>query len=58
MYVPVPESNELTSYGLAISLAYPSGEEGDNSSIKWFLPAFATLRGRGEGVGTQWPVLA
>jgi hypothetical protein len=35
--------------GLAISLAYPSGEEG---GILLVLPAFTVLRGRGEGVGT------
>ncbi len=31
---------------IAISLAYPSGEEGGISLFRWFLPAFAMLRGR------------
>jgi hypothetical protein len=34
-------------YGLGISLAYPSGEEGVISSFKWLLPAFATRKGSG-----------
>ncbi len=38
----------------ATSLANPSGEEGVISSFKWFLPAVATCRGRGGGVGTLW----
>ncbi len=36
-------------YGLAKSLAYPSGRRGVISSFKWVLPAFATCRGRGGG---------
>jgi hypothetical protein len=42
-------------YGLAKSLAYPSGEEGGNLifSFKWLLPVFATRRGRAGGRG--WP---
>ncbi len=41
-------------YGLAKSLAYPSGERGN--FIKWFLPAFATCRAWGGG--SQRPVTA
>ncbi len=37
-------------YGLAVSLAYPSGEQrGVISSFKLFLPAFATLKDGGGG---------
>ncbi len=32
----------------------PVGRRGVFSSFKWFLPAFATRRGRGGGVGTLW----
>ncbi len=39
-------------YGLATSLAYPSGEEGVISSFKQFL--LAVRKGRGGGVGTLW----
>ncbi len=39
----------LLDINLAISLAYPSWKEGVFHSFKWFLPAFATLRGRGGG---------
>jgi hypothetical protein len=39
---------------LAISLAYPRGEEGVFCSFKLFLPAFAALSGRGKGVSTPW----
>ena len=45
-----------TWYGLAKSLACPSGEEGVFSPFKWFLPAFATSRGMGEGVDTLWVI--
>ncbi len=41
-------------YSLAISLAYPSGEEGGNFFVKCFLPAFAKRRGRGEGARSLW----
>ncbi len=37
-------------YGLAISLAYPSGEERGNLLVQWlFLPVFVTRRWRGWG---------
>ncbi len=40
----------LTQYGLAVSLAYLSGEEGGNFPVqKMILPAFATRRGWGVG---------
>jgi hypothetical protein len=37
-------------YAVAISVACPSGEEGVFYSLKRFLPAFAALTGRGEGL--------
>jgi hypothetical protein len=40
---------------LVISLVYPSGEEGGFYWFELFLPAFATLRGRGGS--TLWPAL-
>ncbi len=44
-------------YGLAVSLAYPSGGEGGNfHRSKWFLPAFPTQGGGGGGVKGWHPV--
>ncbi len=42
-------------YGLAESLAYPSGEEGGIiSAFKRFLPFFPRVEEGGMGVGTLW----
>jgi hypothetical protein len=44
----------LMWFGLAIPLAYPSGEEGDNFLVQMISTCVATRRGRGEGFGTLW----
>ncbi len=45
----------LNWFGLAISLAYPSGEEGGNLLVQMISTCRHGLRGRGEGVGILWP---
>ncbi len=45
----------LNWYGLAVSLAYPSGEKGSNFPVQMISTCLATRRERGEGVGTLCP---
>ncbi len=47
-------TRELHVLNLTTSLAYSSWKEGVISLFKWFLPAFATRREGGRGVGTLW----
>jgi hypothetical protein len=45
---------DIIWYDLAISLAYPSGDE-EGFFLKWFLPALDALRGWGGGGGKSAP---